>query len=312
MSMLIAYIAVLLAAGTNAASFVNPDQSQVQYDAVEIDGAEMSTQITGKRLPLPFPCTPDYNSMVTWPPKKILQVEAPGSICFAANGDFAVPSEVGWYSFFIFDKSGKLIKKGTYPAGAYIITGCTFSSTALYFADEGTEMIYKYTTDGEYVGIFVRGFEFGRLAAANGKLYAIVDRTEVATVIAYKESNGSEVCKIKTSVDQAKALAFDTQGNLNIGLRGNKIEVYTLDCKLVSSRVYPEVGAISGLTLDSSDNNVILDGRDRKVKVFSPPPSSSLKKELGPYATTVPVDVGIGKECSLYVVDLPSHAVYVY
>ena len=188
MSVLIAYIAVLLAAGTiNAASFVNPDQSQVQYDAVEIDGAEMSTQITGKRLPLPFPCTPDYNSMVTWPPKKILEVEAPGSICFAANGDFAVPSDVGWYSFFIFDKSGKLIKKGSYPPGAYIITGCAFSSTALYFADEGMERIYKYTTDGEYVGTFVTGFEFGRLAAANGKLYAIVDRTEVATVIVYKE-----------------------------------------------------------------------------------------------------------------------------
>ena len=109
------------------------------------------------------------------------------------------------------------------------------------------------------MGRFVTGLQFSSLAAANGKLYVIVDWNKPATVIAYNETNGKEVCKIKTSVDQAKDLAFDTQGNLNVALRGNKIEVYTLDCKLVSSRVYPIVGDIHSLALDGSDNNIILD-----------------------------------------------------
>ena len=54
---LIAYTAVLLAAGINAASFFNLDQSQVQHNAVEIEDTELNTQVTGKRLHLPFPCT---------------------------------------------------------------------------------------------------------------------------------------------------------------------------------------------------------------------------------------------------------------
>ena len=308
---LIAYTAVLLAAGTNAASFVNLDQLKLQYDAVEIDDAELSTQVTGNQLPLPFPCTPNYRRMHEWPPNKELLVYPPGSICFAANGNFAVPSEVGKDGFFIFDKSGNYLMKGNYPDDAYIITGCAFSSTALYFADRGEKKIYKYTTDGEYVGTFVTGYEFGRLAAADGKLYAIVDRNEAATVRAYEESSGNSECNIKTyKSTQAKALAFDTKGNLNVGLLGNKIEVYTLYCQFVSIRVYPEVGAIDGLAFDGSDNNVILDARDRKVKVISP--SDQLIKELGPFSQTVPVDVGIGIDCNVYVPDITTRVVYVY
>ena len=214
---LIAYT-VLLAAGTNAASFVNLNQSQTQYDAVGIEDAELSTRITGKLPFLPFSCTPNYNKMKKY---RTMHVEAPGSICFAANGDFAVPPEVGHYPFFIFDASGRLIKTGAYPSGAYIISGCTFSSTALYFADQGTKEIYKYTMNGDFLGVFVKGYEFGSLAAGYGMLYAIVDRSDVATVMAYAEYNNKEVCRIKTSVDQAKALAFDTQRTLNVALRGN-------------------------------------------------------------------------------------------
>ena len=70
---LFAYTAVLLTAGTNAASFVN--QSQLQYEAVEIDGAEMRTQITGKRLPLPFQCTPHYHSMFAGIPKTSIKIK---------------------------------------------------------------------------------------------------------------------------------------------------------------------------------------------------------------------------------------------
>ena len=302
---LIACTAVLLAAGTNAASFVNPDQSQLQYNAMEIEEAELNTE---EQPPLPFPCTPDYEYMYTWQPKDILVVEAPSSICFAVNGDFAVASDVGWYSFFIFDENRNLKMKGNYPDGAYIITGCAFSSTALYFADRGEKKIYKYTLDGEYVETFLTGFKFGRLAAADGNLYAVVDDIEVA---AYNETDGQKTCSI-TTFTSARALAFDTKGNLNVAFRGNRIEAYMLNCTFVSSRVYPEVGATDGLAFDGSNNTVILDGWDRKVKVFSPPPYSSLFKELGPYADTVPTDVGIGKDCSLYVVDLTTHVVYVY
>ena len=308
---LIACTAVLLAAGTNAASFVNSDQSQIQYDAMEIEDAELSTQITEKRTMLPFPCTPDYDNMVTEEPKNILDVEAPGPICFAANGDFAVPVILGFLQFLIFDKNGNLKKKGNYPPEANEITGCAFSSTALYFADEWEAKIYKYTPNGEYVGTFQMGFAFGRLAAADGNLYAIVHRAE-ATVIAFNETSGQETCSITTSLRDATSLAFDTQGNLNVALRENTIEAFTLDCKFVSSRVYPEVGYIGGLAFDGSGNNVILDWYARSVKVYSPPPSSSLIKWLGPYRAAIPVDVGIGKDCSLYVVDMTNQVVYAY
>ena len=151
-----------------------------------------------------------------------------------------------------------------------------------------------------HVGRFVTGLQFSSLASANGKLYAI------------NETNGKEVCKIKTSVDQAKDLAFDTQGNLNLALRGNKIKVHMLDCKLVSSRFYPLVGDIHSLALDGSNNKVILDWYDMKVKVFSPPPSSNLKKELPRLDISIPSHVGIGKECALYVTNSSLHAVLVY
>ena len=116
-SVLIAYTAVLLAAGTNAGSFFNLDQSQVQQNAVEIEETDLSTQVTGKRLHLPFPCTPDYKSIVIWPPKRILTARAPETICFAANGNFAAPSSVGRYYFVIYDGSGNLLK--AFPTGAF-------------------------------------------------------------------------------------------------------------------------------------------------------------------------------------------------
>ena len=47
-----------------------------------------------------------------------------------------------------------------------------------------------------------------------------------------------------------------------------------------------------------SNNNVIVGQYSRIVKILSPPPCSCLK-ELGPYEITT--DVGIGKDCSLYV-----------
>ena len=313
-SVLIAYSAVLLAAGTNAASFVNSDQSQLQYNAMEIEDVKLSTQNTEKWTTLPFPCTPDYGNMVTEEPKNILEVdEAPRSICFAANGDFAVPSEVGRLSFFIFDKNKNLKKKGQYPLGADAIFGCAFSSTALYFADARAEKIYKYTHDGEYVGTFQTGFAFGRLAAADGNLYAIVHRSEFA-VIAFNEANEQQTCSITTPINDATTLAFDTHGNLNVAIHENTIQVYTLNCEFVRSRVYSEVGFIAGLAFDGSGNNVILDWTmyERSVKVFSPPPSSSLIKKLGPYSTSLPIDVGIGKDCSLYVVDNIRAVVYVY
>ena len=310
---LIACTAVLLAAGTtcNAASFVNSDQSQIQYDAMEIKDAELSTQITEKQPPPPFPCTPEYDNMVATEPKNILEVESPGPICFAANGDFAVPAILGFLQFLIFDKNGNFKKEGNYPLEARGIDGCAFSLTALYFADESARKIYKYTPNGEYVGTFVTGFAFGRLAAAHGNLYAIVHRSE-ATVIAFNETNGQETCSIKTSLRDATSLAFDTQENLNVALRENTIEAHTLDCKFVNSRVYPEIGYIGGLAFDGSGNNVILDWYARSVMVYSPPPSSSLIKWLGPNSGSIPVDVGIGKDCLLYVVDVNNRVVYAY
>ena len=53
------------------------------------------------------------------------------------------PSTVGRYYFLIFDKSGNVLKNGTYPTGAGVIAGCAFSSTALYFADNLAE---KFTS----------------------------------------------------------------------------------------------------------------------------------------------------------------------
>ena len=99
--------------------------------------------------------------------------------CFAENhsGDFVTPSTDGRYYFLIFDKSGNVLKNGTYPTGAGVIAGCAFSSTALYFADNLAEKIYKYTTNGNYLGTFVTGFEFGHLAAAESNLYAVVARS---------------------------------------------------------------------------------------------------------------------------------------
>ena len=310
-SVLIAYTAVLLAAGTNAASFFNLDQSQVQHNAVEVEETGLSTQVTGKRLHLPFPCTPDYKSMVIWPPKKILPVRAPATICFAANGNFAAPSQVGRYYFVIYDESGNLLKNGTFPTGAGVILGCAFSSTALYFADNLEKKIYRYTTDGDHVGTFVTGFEFDRLAAAEGNLYAVVGRNPRTTVRAFNETTGQEKCRI-SQVIGAKALAFDAQGNLNIAYRGNRIEVYTLDCKYVSTRSYTEVSSIYGFTLDGSSNTVIADIDESKVKAFSPPQCRCLKKELGPFNNPGPVDVGIGKDCSLYVAVPNLNAVFTY
>ena len=186
---------------------------------------------------------------------------------------------------------------------------CAFSSTALYFADNLEKKIYKYTTDGDHVGTIVTGFEFGRLAAAEGNLYAVVGRSPIATVMAFNETTGQEICKINQHLG-AKALAFNTQGNINIAYRGNRIEVYTHDCKHVSSRIYTEVSSIYGFTMDGSNNNVIADITEKSTKVFSPPPCSCLKKELSPYKA--PVDVGIGKDCSLYIADPTMNAVFVY
>ena len=100
------------------------------------------------------------------------------------------------YYFVIYDESGNLLKNGTFPTGAGVILGCAFSSTALYFADNLEKKIYKYTTDGDHVGTIVTGFEFGRLAAAEGNLYAVVGRSPIATVIAFNETTGQEICKI--------------------------------------------------------------------------------------------------------------------
>ena len=309
---LIAYTVVLLAAGTNAASFVN--QSQLQYDTVEVEDTEMSTQVTGKRLLLPFPCTPDYQNMVSSSPRDMLKVRAPGSICFAANGNFAIPSQASAYYFLIFDKSGKLIKNGTYNRQVGAVTGCAFSSSALYFADPVHRRIHEYTTKGDYVGIFaIGGAKYFRLAAAGGNLYATITvPINDYTAIAFKERTGRVACRIKgRGLHMDQSVAFDTKGNLNVAY-GKTTDVYTPDCKYLHSRIYTKSevdGGIYGLTFDGSNNNVIIDNGDEKVKVFSPKPHKCLK-ELGPFKK--PIDVGIGKDCSLYVVDIMRNAVYVY
>ena len=258
---------------------VTPQQSGQHKLSITIHGQD----IQGSPFDLSVVTQRDYTKLKD-PVQTITDINDPMHISFSDNGDMFVTSDID-HCIHVYDSSGK--KKttiGFYGSGELQfqeLRGIAISGEVVYVAEQGRNMIHKFTTGGEFLGTFgQKGSDVGQFKgpwginiSPEGKVYvADIDNDRIQ--VFHSDWTLSHIIDGKVSGDgcftSPYVVAFDISGDVHVTTCSNSVTVFTPSGQFVREYDQTHLCDPSGIAIDSAGYSLVVNHCSHSLSIYDP------------------------------------------